>query len=112
MFNVNGYTWFIRFVNPYSRFLMDNKGRLSLAVTDISDRTIYISDCLHDDELFTVLLHELGHVFIASYHLDRVIHRSTHKMYWVVAEEWLCNYIADYGTAIYDMALYLMEMLS
>lgn len=52
----------------------------------------------------TVLLHELGHVTMISYNLIDDIHRMVLPEYWVEAEEWVCNFIANYGSKIFAAA--------
>lgn len=32
------------------------------------------------------------------------IHRMCHPSYWIEAEEWVCNFLADYGTMVFDAA--------
>ena len=32
------------------------------------------------------------------------IHRMVKHQYWVEAEEWVCNFIADYGLKIFSVA--------
>ena len=39
-----------------------------------------------------------------SFDLARDVHRMVKKQYWVEAEEWVCNFIADYGIKIYAAA--------
>ena len=51
-------------------------------------------------KLEEVNTHELGHCIIFSFHLLDDIHQMVHPRYWVEAEEWLCNFVADYGVYI------------
>lgn len=37
-----------------------------------------------------------------SFDLLRDIHRMVHPEYWLEAEEWVCNFIADYGLLIFS----------
>ena len=51
-----------------------------------------------------VLIHELGHCVIFSYNLFDELHEMVKPEYWVDAEEWVCNFIADYGLAVFSIA--------
>ena len=74
---------------------------MRLATTDISSHYIFLNDRLEGDLLIRVLLHELGHATMASYGLINDLHRFVKKDYWIEAEEWVCNLIADYGAIIF-----------
>lgn len=102
-FFLNGYLWHIRVVDPDSPYLIDRTNKKTLATTDPVSSTIYISNhILCQQQLFTkVLLHELGHCAMLSFDLIGDIHRMVKPEYWIEAEEWICNYIADYGTKIF-----------
>lgn len=50
------------------------------------------------------LLHELGHCAIFSFNLLDDIHRMVLPKYWFEAEEWVCNFIADYRESIFGVA--------
>lgn len=39
-----------------------------------------------------------------SYDLLPQIHRLVDPVYWIEVEEWVCNFIADYGQTIFDTA--------
>lgn len=69
---------------------------------------IYISDVLSGQELETVLIHELGHAALFSYGLLPDIHKAVKRQYWMEAEEWVCNFIADYGMRIFSIAYEVM----
>lgn len=100
-FYLNGIYWRVRFVNPNSIYLMDRTRNMRLATTDISSHYIFLNDRLEGDLLIRVLLHELGHATMASYGLIDDLHRFVKKDYWIEAEEWVCNLIADYGAIIF-----------
>lgn len=51
-----------------------------------------------------VLVHELGHCALISFGLINDIHKMTKREYWVYAEEWVCNIIANYGMLIFSVA--------
>lgn len=103
-FFLNGYLWKIVFVEPNDSMLVDRTGTLTVATTDPSTYTVYLSNRLHGDFLLAVLIHELGHCAIISFDLTDDIHRAVKPEYWVEAEEWVCNFIADYGAKIFKIA--------
>lgn len=55
-----------------------------------------------------VLIHELGHCVIFSYDLFDEIHEMVYPEYWVDVEEWVCNFIADYGYTVFSTAKLIM----
>lgn len=101
-FTMNGYFWTVKIVSPDSPMLVDRTGSLTLATTDPSTRTVYLSSSLQGDILRRVFTHELGHCAMFSFDLLRDIHRMVHPEYWLEAEEWVCNFIADYGPLIFS----------
>lgn len=101
---MNGYLWHIKFVNPMSSLLVDRTNSLRVATTDTSTKCIYLSSELKGDFLKRVLVHELGHCAIYSFDLDYEIHKVVRPDFWIEAEEWICNFIADYGLKILDIA--------
>ena len=103
-FTMNGYLWQIVFVDPYDPMLVDRTGVLTVATTDPTTLTIYISNEISGEFLTQVLIHELGHCAIFSFDLLYDIHRMVKPKYWVEAEEWVCNFIADYGAKIFSIA--------
>lgn len=92
------------FVDPSSDWLVDRTGNLTVATTDPHTRYIYLSTDLSGDFLNRVLIHELGHCVMISYDLLDDIHRMVYPEYWIEAEEWVCNFIADYGLKIFSEA--------
>lgn len=48
-----------------------------------------------------VLIHELGHCALFSFDLICDIHQMVSREFWIEAEEWICNFIADYGMMIF-----------
>lgn len=103
-FSMNGYSWKAIFVRPNDPMLVDRTGTLTVATTDPSTLTIYISNAIHGSFLTRVMIHELGHCAIYSFNLLDDIHRMVYPDMWVEAEEWVCNFIADYGLAIFNSA--------
>lgn len=106
---MNGYEWYVQFVSPRHSKLMDRTHSYKVATTDPRDRTIYISEDIGGDFLARVVIHELGHCAIFSFDLLRDIHRMVKREYWIEAEEWTCNFIADYGLYIFEAANRILE---
>ena len=105
---MNGYLWKAIYVTPSDPMLVDRDGVLTVATTDPSTQTIYISNAIHGYFLLRVLVHELGHCAIFSFGLLPDIHKMVYPEYWSEAEEWVCNFIADYGLSIYRSAYDIM----
>lgn len=96
-FYMNGYLWRVRFVSPHDNVLIDRTGKRTLAVSDYSTMIISIASNLHGELLNRVFIHELGHCVMFSYGLLPELHRMVKKRYWVDAEEFVCNILADYS---------------
>lgn len=103
-FFLNGYLWRIVYSFPDDYNLVDRTGKKRPATTDPKTRTIYLSLELHGDLLNRVLIHELGHAVMFSYGLLDRLHFYVRPKYWIEAEEWVCNFIADYGYQIFTIA--------
>lgn len=103
-FYMNGYLWRVKFVAPSNPNLVDRTHVFRVATTDPVTKTIYLSNRLSGDFLNRVLIHELGHCVMVSYNLLYDIHRMVKPEYWIEAEEWICNFIADYGITIFRAA--------
>lgn len=103
-FYMNGYLWHIKIVDPYSKELVDRTGEKRVATTDPNRLCVYLSSELSGDFLITVLIHELGHCTMISYDLIDYIHEMVKQEYWIEAEEFMCNFIADYGIQMYKIA--------
>lgn len=103
-FELNGIIWSVETVDSDSPMLVDRTGKTTVATTDPTDYTVYLSKALQGPFLIKVLLHELGHCVMVSYDLLDYIHSSVYPEKWVEAEEWVCNFIADYGFKIFSAA--------
>lgn len=101
---MNGYLWHIEFVNPFNQKLVDRTGVLRVATTNPDELCVYLSSYLEGDKLIQVLVHELAHCTIFSFDLLREIRRMVYPEYWIEAEEWICNFIADYGMRVFNVA--------
>lgn len=105
---MNGKRWNIKFVDHNDPMLVDRTGLPRLATTDSILSCIFISQNLlnkkHFSILLRVLVHELGHCALYSYNLLDNIHDLVNPEYWIDAEEWICNLIADYAPNILSIA--------
>lgn len=97
---MNGIRWAIIFVPSTNPVLIDRTGKHTVACTDPITKRIYFDQSLSGAFLRKVFLHELGHCALVSYNLLDYIHRMVRPEYWIEAEEFLCNFIADYGLEI------------
>lgn len=84
--------------------LVDRTGTRTVATTDPKTKCVYLSSTLQGDFLTQVLIHELGHCALVSFNLLDDIHKMVRPEYWIDAEEWVCNFIADYGLKIFSAA--------
>lgn len=103
-FTLNGDTWTVVFVNQNDPRLIDREGRLTVGTTDPRTGCIYLSNRLKGEFLITVLVHEIGHCAMVSFGLLDALHRMVIPKYWIELEEWVCNFIADYGMMIFRAA--------
>lgn len=103
-FVMNGVVWLVKYVNPDDNVLIDRTGNRTVATTDPITKTVYLSNDLSGDFLDRVFIHEMGHCAMFSFGLLDDIHKMTRKEYWIDMEEFICNFIADYGYYIYDAA--------
>ena len=103
-FIMNGILWHVKFVDLTSLELVDRTGKQRVATTDPNTFCIYLSNNLRGDFLNTVFIHELGHCVMVSYNLLYEIHKMVKQEFWIEAEEWICNFIADYGMQIFKIA--------
>lgn len=101
---MNGIPWSIEFVNPNDPMLVDRTNAMKVATTDPISGCICLSNDLSGDMLLTVLLHELGHCALFSFDLLSEIYQMVKQEYWIEVEEWVCNFIADYGLTIFNQA--------
>lgn len=103
-FYMNGLRWRVRFTYPTDPVLVDRTGTLTIGVTDSATMTIYLSNKLRGDFLTRVVLHELSHAMMYSYHYLDEIHRYCKKRYWIKMEELIANLIADRAYEIFQRA--------
>lgn len=103
-FVMNDRHWRVKFVSPSNEHLVDRTNTLTVATTEPGTNTVYLSSRLHGEFLTRVFLHELGHCAMVSYGLLDEIHKAVEPRYRVYIEEWICNFIADYGLGIFQIA--------
>lgn len=103
-FYMNGLRWRVRFTYPTDPVLVDRTGTLTIGVTDPQTMTIYLSNKLSGEFLTRVVLHELSHAMMYSYHYLDEIHRYCKKRYWIEMEELIANLIADRAYEIFQRA--------
>lgn len=97
MFTINGIDWEIIYVNPFSDDLRRSDGSLTVGVTDMPKRAVFLSNRLRGAFLRKVLAHELVHCFMFSYSIHIPIEE----------EEYIADWVATYGTDL----IYLLDDL-
>lgn len=107
-FKMNNYLWTVEFVEPNSPMLVDRTAVLTVATTDPVTNTIYLANTLAGDFLMRVFIHEMGHCALYSFDLLGDIQRMTKPQYVIDMEEFICNFLADYGWGIYKKAFATM----
>lgn len=101
---MNGLEWQVKFTSPDNPILIDRTNKMTIGVSDPQSMTVYLADNLNQDMLRHVLIHELGHCMMYSYNVLPLIHKCVKKRFWIVAEEWICNILADYAEEIIQIA--------
>lgn len=107
-FAMGGDVWRVLFVEPTSRRLVDRTDNIRLATTDPDAKTVYLSKALEGAMLTRVLIHEMGHCAMVSYGLLPELHRLAKPWKRREAEEWVCNFLADFGLRIFHRASRVM----
>jgi hypothetical protein len=97
VFTINGIDWEIIYVNPFSDDLRRSDGSLTVGVTDMPKRSVFLSNRLRGAFLRKVLAHELVHCFMFSYSIHIPIEE----------EEYIADWVATYGTDL----IYLLDDL-
>lgn len=100
-FTVNGTTWNLKYVRPFSACLMTSDGIYTLGVTDNNTKTVCIVSNLSDRMKDKVLCHELTHVFSFeySYYMD------------IETEEIVADFLSLFGRDIVYLADNIMNNL-
>lgn len=103
-FFLGRYFWQAKLVSANDPVLIDRTGKYTLGVTDPNTLHIYLADGLPQELRIRVMLHEIAHCCMFSFGLIDDIHRMVYPSKWIEAEEWVCNFIADYGITIFASA--------
>nr|DAE20921.1 MAG TPA: Putative metallopeptidase domain protein [Siphoviridae sp. ctgBD49] len=88
-----------------------------MAVTDYLGKKIYYSKRFTDSNShktlrhidIRVLIHEICHCVLYSYGLLYDIHKAVKKDYWILAEEWICNFLYDYGLEAQQIGIDMLD---
>lgn len=102
-FVMNGYLWHVIRVPPDSDYLVDRTGVKTVATTDPNTLCIYIDDSLNGTFAKRVIAHEMGHAVCFSYDLLNEIHRCCYPEHMIDMEEFICNFVSDYGEQIFEL---------
>lgn len=105
---MNGRKWYVVRVEPRSSALIDRTGNLTVATTNDQSSLVCISKALVGDDLARVAMHELAHCAMVSFGLLDDIARWAKPERRVEAEEWCCNFLADYGMTVFKAAYALV----
>lgn len=103
-FILNGIEWRVETVASDSPYLIDRTRQYKLATTDPNTLTVYLSEKIPNCMTDRVLIHEIGHCVIFSYDMVDYLHEMAKPEYWIDIEEWVCNFLADYGFMAYSIA--------
>lgn len=107
-FELNGITWTVVTVHPNDPRLIDRTGCITLATTDPATQMIYVSGILHGTLKKRVIAHEMGHATCFSFGLLSDIHNCCYPWKRVEMEEFICNFVADYGEMIFDITYQIL----
>ena len=107
-----------------------------MAVTDYSEKKVYyskkrsmdsnshktlncngkrksiINESIGRDYGIRVLIHEICHCVLYSYGLLYDIRKAVKKDYWILAEEWICNFLYDYGLEAQQIGIDMLDEIS
>lgn len=101
MFKINNDIWTICFVEPYSYYLMKDNGSFTIGMTDYNTKTVYIACGLDFSTLCHVIIHEITHCIIFSFHIHMDIYN----------EELLCNVMENYAILILEITYYILNCI-
>lgn len=107
-FGINGILWEVVTVHPNDPRLIDRTGAITLATTDPVTGCIYLSSVLRGTLKKRVIAHELGHATCFSYGLLDDIRRCCYPDNCIEMEEFICNFVADYGEMIFDLTYQML----
>lgn len=75
-------------------------------------RESIINEAIGRDYDIRVLIHEICHCVLYSYGLLYDIHKAVKKDYWILAEEWICNFLYDYGLEAQQIGIDMLDEIS
>lgn len=101
-FEVNGLDWTVVFVPWNDPNLYRDNDTLTVGMCDSKARMVYISDYIEGEFLRKVILHELVHVFVFSFGLNKIK---------LDCEERMADLIATHGADILATAEKIWEAL-
>lgn len=102
-FTMNGIPWTVVDVDAGSDLLIDRSGNRTVATTDPLTCCIYVSQTIFGDFRKRVIAHEMGHAVCFSYGLLDTIHACCYPEKRIEMEEFICNFVADYGEMIFSI---------
>ena len=68
-----------------------------------------INEAIGRDYDIRVLIHEICHCVLYSYGLLYDIHKAVKKDYRILAEEWICNFLYDYGLEAQQIGIDMLD---
>lgn len=96
-FAINGDVWGVIRVPAGDPRLIDRTGTPRLAVTDASDRTVYVRDDLVPPLLDRVMLHEVTHAITVSWGLLPQVRNDALRGDVVGVEEWAAQLVENHA---------------
>ena len=107
-FVLNNYIWKIRTVPADSPYLVDRQGVLTVATTDPDELCVFLSEDLTGNFKKRVIAHEMGHATCFSFGLLPEIWECCYPDKRIQMEEFVCNFVADYGERIFEITYKIM----
>ena len=90
---INGVIWDIQYVPAGSECLRRSDGSLTVGMTNLTQKTVYLDSSLRGWFLRKVLCHEIVHVFCFSYDVSLPIE----------TEEIVADFVSTYGSDIVSL---------
>lgn len=101
-FVVNGNLWRIFEVSPHNPNLRRAEGGFALGMCDNNKKCIFINETVSNEKYRHIITHELCHCFCFEYGI------CIPEQY----EEVLCNFVADYGKDILEIANMIIDLIN
>lgn len=96
-FVINGQTWRVIRVPAGDPRLVDRTGTGRLAVTDSTDRTVYVNERLVPPLLDRVMLHEVAHAITVSWGLLQQVRSDALRGDIIGVEEWAAQLVENHA---------------